>query len=304
MTLRHHHTAFVKCSETPHAPVGSLEPKQEIVFDTEGLISCLYDDMRPDLIGRFGNNIIQLPPDEGGWCVCATGERLLYVVFRPEAGRASVQNAQLRHLDPEGSGLSPRGVEFASSTGQSRDSRSARSVIDFAVTIRLTRHYTLTYADEPDTPGGGAHEFEKFVRRARRSHGPFPWVQVVERGEDNGRLHHHVLTIDSLARRAVSNLWGNGHVLHSRARTASGIRRMAGYLCKTFRTPPDDRLGAHRYRVSRYGMRPKAYGMVVTEAELQTMLCQLASGGSYPWYPSEPVPFHEYSMFWDPYKPG
>lgn len=291
------------CDGTPHTGVGSLETQATSEQQYQALISCICDDIRPDPIDRFGKNIIQMPQDQGGWCVTETGERLYYVVFRPEAGRASVQNAQLRHLDPSKAVLKPRGVECAypSSVSQSRDPRSARIVIDFSVANSLMRHFTLTYADEPGTPDACAHELEKFLRRVRRAHGPFPWVQVLERGEQTGRLHHHVLTGDSLALQAVVDLWGNGHVLYKRARSVTGIRRTAGYLCKTFSTPADDRLGSHRYRVSRYGIRPKARGMVVTESEYRALLDHLAPGRTYDWYPSEPVPFHEFSTLWDPH---
>jgi len=291
--------------DAPHVPEASLSSQTEKSSGYEALISCLYDEIDPNPFSRFGDNIIQLPLDQGGWCIAETGERLYYVVFRPEAGRASVQNAQRRHLDPSRSVLDPvhHGVISPAPVSQTRAARAAREVIDFAVANDLVRLFTLTYANEPDSPSSCARAFKNFLRRVRSSREPFPWLEVLERGGDGGRLHHHLLADESVSRRDVSDCWRSGHVLHSRARTASGIRRMAGYLCKTFYTPSGDRLGAHRYRVSRYGVRPKARGLVVTEAELQSILKQVAPGGSYPWYPREPIPFHEYTLLWDPYKP-
>ena len=292
--------------DAPHAPEASFGSRSKENNGYESLISCLYDEIDTNPLSRFRDNIIQLPLEQGGWCIAETGERLYYVVVRPEAGRASVQNAQLRHLDPSGSVLKPVRREVISSTSvsQTRASRAVREVVDFAVANDLVRLFTLTYADEPDSPSSCAHEFKNFLRRVRWGREPFPWVEVLERGGDGGRLHHHVLTDASISRRDVTASWGRGHVLHSRARTASGVRRIAGYVCKTFHTPPDDRLGTHRYRVSRFGVRPRAQGLVVTEAELQSILKRVAPGGSYPWYPREPIPFHEYSLLWDPYKPA
>ena len=287
-----------------HTPEASLELGQSDQSDIDRLISCIYDDIKPNITRYFGNNIIQLPQEMGGWCISDTGERLLYVVFHPEAGRATVQNAQRRHLESVDLDVH-QGHDVAAyppSVSQSRDLRSARTVIDFAVANHLVRHFILTYAAEPDTTTTAAHEFEKFIRRTRRKCGQFSWVQVLERGNSNDRLHHHLMAGRGLRSRDVEKLWGHGFVLHKQVRTVTGIRKTAGYLCKTFRTPESDRLGRHRYRVSRHGVRSRARGMVVTEAEYQAIIEQIAPDGSYNWYPSEQVAFHEYSTLWDPYK--
>jgi len=289
--------------KAPRTPEASLEIRQLEQVDIDRLISCIYDDIAPNIERHFGNNIIQLPQELGGWCFSETGERLLYVVFHPEAGRATVQNAQRRHLGNVD--LIPQQnhalTAYPPSVSQSRDLRSARTVIDFAVANHLVRHFILTYEEQPDTTVTAAREFEKFIRRTRRKCGQFAWVQVLERGELNDRLHHHLMAGGGLRPGDVETLWGNGFVLHKQLRKVTGIRTTAGYLCKTFRTPECDRLGSHRYRVSRHGVRPRARGMVVTEAEYRAIIEQLAPAGSYDWYPDDPVAFHEYSTLWDPY---
>lgn len=302
--LKHPYEGYLVGHEAPHTPEGSLGVTSSINLDNQVDISCLYDELRPENNSHFRDNIIYLPLDEGGGALTGSGERLLYVVFYPEAGRATVQKAQRRHLNTTGliASAGDRDGSHLREVCQSRDHRSARLVIDFAVANRLVCHFSLTYAKEPGTVDDGAHEFEKFVRRTRRQRGPFAWVQVVERGTETGRLHHHVLMDGSFAEGEVEQLWGNGFVVRTRVRSATGIRTIAGYLCKTFSVPSADRLSSHRYRISRHGIRPQAHGFVMTESEYTTFITQLAPGRIYNWYPTEPVAFHEYSTLWDPYK--
>lgn len=290
-------------TEPPHTRVGSLGESTTHSFPYQGPLSCLYDDLRPTNLDLNHQNDKIMPRFDGGWCVSHTGERLFHVVAHLEAGRLTVQNAQRRHFVAGGPCSSPSEAEHAypPAISQSRDHRSARTVIDFAVANELKNLFTLQYEQDPISAFECSRHFDSFVRRIRYLCGSVPWVQVLERGTKSGRLHHHVLAPSSVKRQVAEELWPFGYVHASYARSVGGIRRKAGYMCKNFAEPAEERLGSHRYRISRTGVRPRARSYVLTQAEIDQMLSALAPGGAQTWYPAEPLPFHCYSKFWNPH---
>ena len=228
----------------------------------------------------------------------ALGQMFDLVIYR-EAGRATVQPARRR----PGTLTAPNRHQYPCrrlSRLNTRVFTARRTFVDFAVANQLSRMFTLTYATEPVAASDAVTAFDKFIRRLRRQHPRLVWLHVVQRGEHNHRLHHHLLTTPDLERQFTQQTWARGRKhLRDRA-TLYGIRRQAGYLCKDFDLPASERIGTRRYRRSRNGISPQPEHHYVTAAELDLVLADTAPDGHVKWYPPAGTPFHEWTAYWNP----
>ena len=225
-------------------------------------------------------------------------QRFDVMIYR-EAGRATVQRAlqqpettvesTIQHLP-----VTHRPYE------NTRSITARRSFIDFAVANQLSRMFTLTYRIAPNAPGDALSTFDKFIRRLRRQHPQLVWLQVVQRGARNHRLHHHLLTTTNLDRQLIQHTWARGRIHLQDRNSFYGIRQQAGYLCKDFELPASERIGPRRYRRSRNGISPQPEHHYVTAAELDLLLADTAPDGYEKWYPPAGTPFHEWTAYWNP----
>lgn len=225
-------------------------------------------------------------------------QRFDVLIYR-EAGRATVHRARQQPetiVEPTIRHLPVTGRPYQNT----RSITARRTFIDFAVANQLSRMFTLTYRTAPNAPVDALTTFDKFIRRLRRQHPQLVWLQVVERGARNHRLHHHLLTTTDLDHQLTHRTWSQGRVHLADRNTLFGIREQAGYLCKNFDRPASDRIGTRRYRRSRNGISPQPEHHLVTAAELELLLAETAPDGHVKWYPPAGTPFHEWTAYWDP----
>jgi len=226
-------------------------------------------------------------------------DQVFDVVIYREAGRATIQRTRQQTV----TAVEPN-IRHPLVTGRpyqnTRPFTARRKFIDFAVANQLSRMFTLTYRTAPDAPVDAITTFDKFIRRLRLQHPQLVWLQVVQRGARNHRLHHHLLTTTDLDRRLIQHTWARGRIHLQDRNSFYGIRQQAGYLCKDFELAASERIGTRRYRRSRNGISPQPEHHYVTAAELDLLLADTAPDGHLKWYPSAGTPFHEWTAYWNP----
>ena len=242
----------------------------------------------------------------------ATDDCLMRVVLYREAGCATVSYAQRRYLERSDNQMPPlilarhphpssrdRACDLVQ---QSRGRRARKNVIDFAVANNLRRSMTLSYADEPDSVEASEYVFSLFLRRLQRHIPELVWLQVTQRGQRHGRLHHHMLVTPDISKQLVAETWRQGRVWQYTRSTIRGIRQQAGYLCADFDLPADKRLQDNRYRRSRTGITPTRQAFIIRQSELKDFLVSLTPQGHHDtWYPPPGTRYHEYTASWDPH---
>jgi len=122
-----------------------------------------------------------------------------FAYIRPTCGRFVVQyrgrgeHFPHKESDSTNSRVDSFTGEIFSDTERRSASRRRSAISDFCAHNGLGYLLTLTYANEPLSMNQVWRDFENFVRRVRGSlGGAFPYVGVIERGEENGRLHLHI----------------------------------------------------------------------------------------------------------------
>lgn len=139
----------------------------------------------------------------------------------------------------------------------------------FVVANGLRMLVTTTFR-HPPTIDGAALAMANLIRRCRYAHGRFPFVWVLERGAQRGRLHGHLLVPIGLWPHIKSG-WKQGHV--DRRIGGDGLaelRAMASYVGKSLEAPV---LDGQSYRSAK-GFQPEAFrieapsaGAILAEAE-------------------------------------
>lgn len=122
--------------------------------------------------------------------------------------------------------------------------------------------FTLTYADEylPDTMEEVKRDFANFLRnigrRYKKEQAVFKYMGVIERGEDSGRVHIHVVMSGGITRREILATWRKAHgVWEDAAEFAEwGFDDIAGYLLKDVE---DAERYEHAYKASKNLERPR-----------------------------------------------
>lgn len=140
--------------------------------------------------------------------------------------------------------------------------RANRRVRRFVTSNHLRLFITTTFAHAP-TVENAIGDMERFVRRCRYRHDAFPFVWTLERGEQRGRLHGHLLAPVGLIA-TFEECWPHGGV-HARVvgESLQEMRNQAEYLAKSFEDPvlPDQ-----CYRVAK-GFQPEAIRIEAESAE-------------------------------------
>jgi len=169
---------------------------------------------------------------------------------------------QRRTVDPETGEIveqpepAPRG-----SSGRDRKpellAKSKRGFCEYAQSNELSHRWMLTYADPPESEQRVKDDLQAFTDRLRDEcfgGRDFPYLDVVEIGEQNGRPHAHAWT-PMLPRSVVERVWGHGIVKQPAvARSAKARWKSAEYGTKDFKL---DAGGKRRYGVAQGFPVPK-----------------------------------------------
>lgn len=122
--------------------------------------------------------------------------------------------------------------------------------------------FTLTYADEflPETMEGVENDWKKFVRTVRRRYkaegAELKYFAVIERGEETGRAHIHVVMSGGMSRKDILAIWRKSHGVWEDGvtRSESMLEDLADYLCKSV---SEQERYAHTYMASKNLIKPK-----------------------------------------------
>ena len=131
--------------------------------------------------------------------------------------------------------------------------RAIRRIRRFVASNHLRLFVTTTFTHAP-TVENAVSDMERFVRRCRHGRESFPFVWTLERGEQQGRLHGHLLAPVGL-RETLEEAWPHGGV-HVRVigESLQEMRDQAEYLAKGFEDPV---MAGQRYRIAK-GFAPEA----------------------------------------------
>lgn len=100
--------------------------------------------------------------------------------------------------------------------------------------------FDLTYADKhlPDTPDEALRELQNFFRRVKRARAKLllpelKYIAVTEYGEEEGRIHHHLIMSGGVDITILAELWGRGYTTAKPLQfDDEGIIGLAVYLTK------------------------------------------------------------------------
>lgn len=116
---------------------------------------------------------------------------------------------------------------------------------------------TLTY-DPEHYPADGSVSLraaQLFLKRLRRSVGPFRYFIVGEYGDRTFRAHYHAALFGVRDGYGVQDAWGQGHI-HSSGLGIESARYLAGYVCKKMTKKTDARLQGRAPEFARMSKRP------------------------------------------------
>ena len=105
-----------------------------------------------------------------------------------------------------------------------------RGAVEY-MTSQRTWFGTLTWAgNEPPS----YEEVKKYFKRLRKAHGSFRYLCTEELGDENRRIHWHILLhcSDNMSWRKISSKWDHGHVYWKLARGAGLASYIAKYAAK------------------------------------------------------------------------
>lgn len=208
------------------------------------------------------------------------GDKVYSIILYPGSWKATAAPLTYRHLPlprpPQRAFLRSRVEWDGYEVDCSRDNRSRSDLVNYAVANDLSRMATLSHGDNyKDDPDWCTGRVRLYRRRLKRIYGEIAWVEVVERGEETGRLHHHLLLPRSVRPKHIEALWTEGRVDVSSTRKLHTLRWQAVYVTKTFSLPLGERVRRSRYAISRVGHeRVSAERHVGTLADLDLLLQQ------------------------------
>jgi hypothetical protein len=105
-----------------------------------------------------------------------------------------------------------------------------RGAVEY-ITSQRTWFITLTWGgNEPRQ----YEDVKKYFKRLRKAHGTFRYLCTEELGDENKRIHWHILLhcSDNMSWRAVTSKWPHGHVHCKMARTSGLASYIAKYAAK------------------------------------------------------------------------
>lgn len=130
-------------------------------------------------------------------------------------------------------------------------------------------HYIrLSYRDDklPDSAEAAARAIQNYFRRVKSKckklgYAPPKYLYVTERGEKNGRIHHHAFVSCQLSRDELENIWGNGYANTRRLEfDENGLAGLVKYSLKNGVHRPDEeseKVGYRTYSGSKNLMQPE-----------------------------------------------
>jgi hypothetical protein len=256
------------------------------------------------LVGSWSPLISENPGD----VVVSTDGEVMYILdVYSDAAIARRHKCRTRHLGRyNGTQLTTPNFNHIMSDPIDRESRGARArndVITMARSNSLSLFVSLDYEDQPDGrneyPSGCDEMFGLFLRRLRRSVGPFPWIEVLEIGDVNNRLHHHVLMSDKTDEALIDDKWSFGHSDVKRLNNLDSIGSCAFYMTKTFEKPEVERPRRARYRVARCIYREQPIRLIGSRDEIENEIRRLVPQGVHlkEWHSEHPFSHGGYT--WD-----
>ena len=247
----------------------------------------ISDDLEP--VPHFVGNWVPLVGDHPGAPVITTdGEQLLVLDFYPQAGIAYRQKCRTRHLTSTVSHEQAT-PNFTNNNFEPDENvgRGARAKADFYKLARsneLNLFVTLTYEDQPDDlhryPSACDDMFTLYMRRVRKKLGSVPWLEVLEYGDENYRLHHHVLFPATVDPAVVSEKWTYGHVVQKTLPDTDAIGKTARYMSEHFTDSEQMRPRRNRYRAGRALYRERPLRIIGTREEVEKRLRELLPEGT------------------------
>ncbi len=219
--------------------------------------------------------------------ITAEGDQLFVLDFYPRAGIAHRQKCRTRHLTHNVSDeqATPNFIHNILDPDEDvgRGDRARADFYKLARSNELNLFVTLTYEDQLDDshryPSACDDMFTLYVRRVRKKLGSFPWLEVLEYGADNYRLHHHVLFPATVDPEVVSEKWTYGHVVLITLPDIDAIGKTAGYMSEHFTDSEQMRPRRNRYRTGRLLYREKPVRIIGTLDEIEKRLRGLLPEG-------------------------
>ena len=245
------------------------------------------DELEPPL--EFVGDWIPLVGDHpSDATITADGEQLFILDLYPRAGIAYRQKCRTRHLTGSASDEQATPNFFYNNFDPDEDvGRGARAKADFYKLARsneLNLFVTLTYEDQADDlhryPSACDGMFTLYIRRVRKKLGSVPWLEVLEYGDENYRLHHHVLFPATVDPSVVSDKWTYGHVVLKTLPDLDAIGKTAGYLSEHFIDSEHMRPRRNRYRAGRTLYRERPIRIIGTREKVEQRLRELLPEGT------------------------
>lgn len=101
----------------------------------------------------------------------------------------------------------------------------------------LALHLTYRPGQEPETAEEAAADLKNYIRRLKRIYKKqgleLKYICTTERGEKNGRVHHHMIVTGGVDRDALEEAWGRGFANSKRLQIEEdGLAALSHYMVK------------------------------------------------------------------------
>jgi hypothetical protein len=249
----------------------------------------------PEFLGDWVALVGDAPGDP---VVTSDGEQLYVLVVYLGAGMAQRHKCRTRDLQSTSSTeqATPNFINNIAHPEEDvgRGPRAKAEIIKLARSNELNLFVSLDYADQPDDlhryPSACDNMFTLFMRRIRKQTGGVPWIEVMEYGDENYRLHHHVLLPTSIDTDLISAKWTYGTAVCRHLPDLDAIGSVAMYMGKQFNDNQSMRPRRNRYRASRKLDREKPIRLIGTRDEVETALIEMLPEGTNPrgWLSEHP----------------
>lgn len=237
------------------------------------------DDVGPLDVHYVGDWSALVGDSPNAQAVTSDGELLFVLDVYLDAGVARRHRCRTRHLGftvTRNQATPNFNNIIYSSESEGRGSRARNDVITLARGNKLSIFATFDYEDQPDNlhkyPSACHEMFGLFLRRLRRTCGTFPWIEVLEYGDENYRLHHHALFPEEIPVILLQDKWPHGLVVVSRLPDTESIGAKASYMAKHFDDDIWHRPEPNRYRIAKAIKRERPLRLIGTRQQIENEL--------------------------------
>lgn len=278
---------------TPGAYPGGLvqEPKivnSQIGTPTGAVHLGYIDDLGPTEVHFVGSWTPLVLDEPEGVVVNTDGEVMFVLDVYLNAGVARRHKCRTRHISSTlCSQLATPNFNHIMRYPVDREGRGRRArndVITLARSNKLSVFVSLDYADMENGQHEDAcacdHMFGLFLRRLRRVIRPLSWIEVLEYGVVNGRLHHHVLLSPGVDDDLIHAKWTFGQAVIKHLNDLSAIGKTASYMTEDFEEPEVERPRRSRYRVARNIHRERPIRFIGSRDDLKAELLRHVPRGT------------------------